>query len=99
MENAQNDENGHPSVLVVEDDPEINELVGAYAQIAGFSYRAALDGNSALDQVKRHPPDVIVLDLMLPDLDGFEICRRVKSEPATRQLSAIILTAPDSDKS
>lgn len=86
-------------VLVVDDDPEINQLVGAYAELAGFHYRAAHTGNAALDEVRRRMPRVIVLDLMLPDLDGMEVCRRVKSEAATAQVPVIILTALESDMS
>lgn len=89
--------NGH-EVLVVEDDPEINELVGAYAEIAGFHYRSAATGEEALSAIHRHLPALIILDLMLPDLDGLEICRRVKSEPLTAGVPVIILTAMDSDR-
>jgi DNA-binding response OmpR family regulator len=85
-------------VLVVEDDPEINELVGAYARLAGFGYRSALNGDAALTEVRRRRPDVIVLDLMLPDLDGFEICRRIKANAETRSVPVIILTALDSEQ-
>ena len=85
-------------VLVVEDDPEINELVGAYARLAGFGYRAALNGDAALTEVRRRRPDVIVLDLMLPDLDGFEICRRIKANAETRDVPVIILTALDNEQ-
>ena len=85
-------------VLVVEDDPEINELVGAYAQIAGFEYRRALTGSAALDEVMRRPPRVIVLDVMLPDVDGFEVCRRLKAEgEAAGQVPVIFLTAMDNE--
>src|SRR5919112_1221409 len=86
-------------VLVVEDDPEINEMVGAYAQLAGFEYRRALNGTDALAEVSRRPPRVIVLDVMLPDLDGFEICRRIKQQQgeAGEQVPIIFLPAMDSD--
>lgn len=87
------------SVLVVEDDPQINQLVGAYVEIAGFEYRTALTGTSALQQVDRSPPSLIVLDLMLPDIDGFEICRRIKRDPHTAHVPIIILTALDSEAS
>ena len=86
-------------VLVVEDDPEINELVGAYAQIAGFEYRPALDGSTALKEVQQRRPAVIVLDLMLPDLDGFEVLRRVKADAGSAGVPVIILTALDSERS
>ena len=86
-------------VLVVEDDPEINEMVGAYARLAGFEYRRALNGTDALAEVSRRAPRVIVLDVMLPDLDGFEICRRIKQRQreAGEPVPIIFLTAMDSD--
>jgi DNA-binding response OmpR family regulator len=80
-------------VLVVEDDREINELVGAYVQIAGFEYRSALDGASALAEAREKQPSLIVLDLMLPDTDGFEVCRRLKSNEDTAQIPIVMLTA------
>lgn len=83
------------SVLVVEDDRELNELVGAYAQICGYEYRKALDGAEALRQAGERAPDAVVLDLMLPDIDGFEVCRRLRSDPSTAGVPVIILTALD----
>ncbi len=85
-------------VLVVEDDPEINELIGAYAQLAGFGYRAAHSGGTALNEVRRRAPSVIVLDVMLPDLDGFEVCRLVKTGPDACSVPVIMLTALDGEK-
>ena len=85
-------------VLVVEDDPEINQLVGAYAELAGFRYRAALTGNAAMAEVRRQRPQVIVLDLMLPDIDGLEICRRVRKEFSNDGVPVIILTALESEQ-
>ena len=89
-------------VLVVEDDREINELVCAYAEIAGFGSRSALNGSDAVEQVRRRPPALIVLDLMLPDIDGFEVCRRVHAEAkaAGKPIPVIIiLSALDGEKS
>lgn len=89
-------------VLVVEDDREINELVGAYAQIAGYGYRSALNGTDALSEVRQRHPCLIVLDLMLPDLDGFEVCRRVRAEAEATGKPIpviIILTAMDGENS
>ncbi len=86
-------------VLVVEDDPEINQLVGAYVEICGYRYRSALSGESALAQVKDRAPDLVVLDVMLPDLDGFEICRRVKAITNGNAVPVIMLTALDNDES
>ncbi|HEY8668812.1 MAG TPA: response regulator [Tepidisphaeraceae bacterium] len=89
-------ENGN--VLVVEDDLEINQLVGAYAEIAGFDYRSALDGATALRQARERQPSLIVLDLMLPDIDGFAVCKQLKSEERTRKVPILMLTALDRDE-
>ena len=80
-------------VLVVEDDPEINELVGAYARLAGFGYRAALNGDAALSEVTRRKPDVIVLDLMLPDGSGVEVLRRVRTAQLPARVAVITATS------
>ena len=95
----QGSSNGNGSVLVVEDDREINELVGAYAQIAGFEYRPALDGTSALREAHARVPAAVVLDLMLPDIDGFEVCRQLKGDPDTRPVPVIMLTALSDESS
>ena len=86
-------------VLVVEDDREINELVGAYVQIAGFEYRSALDGASALAEARERRPSLIVLDLMLPDTDGFEVCRKLKNEADTAQIPIVMLEIVKPDAS
>ena len=85
-------------VLVVEDDAQINELVGAYVQIAGYEYRAALDGAAALAAVRDRLPCLIILDLMLPDTDGFEIARHLKSDEKTAAVPIVMLTALDRDE-
>jgi two-component system OmpR family response regulator len=86
------------SVLVVEDDPEINELVGAYVQIAGYDYQSALTGTQAVEKARQTHPALIVLDIMLPDFDGFEVARRLKSESNTRGIPIVMLTALDRDE-
>ena len=85
-------------VLVVEDDTQINELVGAYVQIAGYEYRSALDGAGALAAVRERLPSLIILDLMLPDTDGFEVCRRLKSDDRTKLVPVVMLTALDREE-
>jgi len=88
----------HGSVLVVEDDREINSLVGAYAQICGFEYRPALDGTTALREARREAPSAVILDLMLPDVDGFEVCRRLRNDLHLTDVPIIILSALSSEK-
>jgi two-component system OmpR family response regulator len=86
------------AVLVVEDDPEINELVGAYVQIAGFEYEPALTGAQAVEKARATNPSLIVLDVMLPDFDGFEVARRLKSHTDTRTIPIVMLTALDREE-
>ena len=67
-----------PSILVVDDEPPILELVRGYLEREGFLVRTAEDGLAAVEQVRVEKPDVIVLDLMLPGLDGIEVCRQIR---------------------
>jgi len=82
------------SILVVEDEPSIAEVVGLYLGRAGYEVRTVGDGVAALDEVERRPPDLIVLDLMLPRLDGLEVTRRVRAHGDT---PIIMLTARKSE--
>jgi len=66
-------------LLVVEDEPNILELLSASLRLAGFEVATATGGLEALQAVQRHRPDLIVLDVMLPDLDGFDVARRLRS--------------------
>jgi two-component system, OmpR family, response regulator ResD len=79
------------SVLVVDDEPTIGEVVSRYLERAGYETRVAEDGLEALDAVAERAPDLIVLDLMLPGLDGLEVMRRVRAED--RSSAIILLTA------
>ena len=80
-------------VLVVEDEPDIRDLVVLHLEREGFQVRASRDGADALKQARAAPPDLIVLDLMLPELDGLEVCRRLRRDPATVSIPVIMLTA------
>lgn len=80
-------------VLVVEDEPDIRNLVVFHLEREGFTSRTARTGPEALRQVKTSPPDLILLDLMLPELDGLEVCRRLRGDPATASIPVIMLTA------
>src|SRR5260370_25121107 len=66
-------------LLVVEDEPSICELLAASLRYAGFQVVTAAAGNEAVEQAGRHRPDLIVLDIMLPDMDGFDVVRRLRS--------------------
>ncbi len=82
---------GH--VLVVDDQPENLELVEELLSSAGYSLTLAGDGETALLRVAESEPDVIVLDVMMPRLDGFEVCRRLKADPRWRHVPVVMLTA------
>jgi DNA-binding response OmpR family regulator len=80
-------------VLVVEDDPDIAQLVAHYLEKSGFSVDLLTNGRDALASIAAHAPDVLVLDLMLPQVDGLEICRVVRGNDATAAIPIIMLTA------
>src|SRR5438034_3506548 len=80
-------------VLIVEDDPDIAELVARYLDKAGFTTERAASGKEALSALDHKPPDLIVLDLMLPQVDGLEVCRRVRANEKTAAIPIIMLTA------
>ena len=80
-------------VLVVEDEPDIRDLIVLHLAREGFRCRTAADGGDALREVRASHPDLVILDLMLPGLNGLEVCRRLRSEPATASLPIIMLTA------
>jgi DNA-binding response OmpR family regulator len=80
-------------ILIVEDDPDIAELVARYLDKAGFTTERATSGRDALQMVAAKPPDLLVLDLMLPHVDGLEVCQRIRSQDATAAIPIIMLTA------
>jgi two-component system, OmpR family, response regulator ResD len=80
-------------ILVVDDDLTIGEVVGDYLRDAGLETRHAADGPSALSLAREWPPDLVVLDLMLPGLDGLEVCRRLRAAHGSHALPVIMLTA------
>jgi phosphate regulon transcriptional regulator PhoB len=80
-------------VLVVEDEPDIRNLVVHHLTRDGFRCRTAASGPEALARIRTAPPDLVVLDLMLPELNGLEVCRRLRADPATAAVPIIMLTA------
>jgi DNA-binding response OmpR family regulator len=80
-------------VLICDDEPYIVESVSYVVRKAGFDVVTAEDGDEALAAVHREKPDLVFLDIMMPGLPGDEVCRRLKSDPATRDTHVVILTA------
>jgi DNA-binding response OmpR family regulator len=80
-------------VLVVDDDEAVRSLAVKALAARGFSVAAAADGDSALQLARRHHPDLVLLDAMLPNLHGFEVARRLRADPATRGVGVVIMSA------
>jgi len=80
-------------VLVVEDDKDIAELIAHYLQRAGHSVETAASGTAGLTRAKEAAPDLIVLDLMLPGMDGLLVCQALRGDPATASIPIILLSA------
>jgi DNA-binding response OmpR family regulator len=80
-------------ILVVEDDHDIAELIVRYLQKAGHSVEAVTSGSAVLPKVRATPPDAIVLDLMLPGMDGLLVCQALRADPTTAAIPVIMLTA------
>ncbi|MEX0817753.1 MAG: response regulator [Gaiellales bacterium] len=85
--------NGTPLVLVADDDPDILTLVGFRLERAGYEVLPARDGEEALALALERQPDLAILDVMMPKLDGYEVTQRLRDDPATSGMPVILLTA------
>ncbi|MGD8529481.1 MAG: response regulator transcription factor [Syntrophobacterales bacterium] len=81
------------TILVVEDEMDILQLVDHNLKLADFHVLTAQDGYEALSLAKKHLPQLVILDLMLPGLDGFEVCKELKRSPTTKNIPVLMLTA------
>lgn len=84
-------------ILLVDDEPSIIKMVGKRLEIEGFVVTTAQNGMEALAQVRVDPPDLIVLDLMMPELDGFAVCEQLQQDARYKQIPVVVLTAKTSD--
>ena len=80
-------------ILVVEDEESLLKLESILLSSKGYNVTGVMDGKSALEEVMAHRPDLVILDIMLPEIDGFEVCRRIKENPATSTIPVVMLTA------
>jgi CheY-like chemotaxis protein len=80
-------------VLVVDDNPQNTELVSAYLETLPVEVATAIDGVEAMAQAERFRPDVVLLDVMMPRMSGFEVCQKIKQNPALRDTVVIMVTA------
>ena len=93
MADGKEDTDKLPIILVVDDDQQNLELVQAYLEDIECETVAAHDGIEALERVAKDKPDLILLDVMMPKMSGFEVCRRLKVDPATSNIPVIMVTA------
>ncbi len=81
------------AILIADDDPDIRDLVAFKLEQAGFDVIAVEDGISALSATQADPPDLVVLDVMMPGMSGIDVCRELRASEATATLPIILLTA------
>ena len=89
---------GEPLVLIADDDPDIRALVGFRLEADGCTVMSAADGEEALRLAAERPPDVCVLDVMMPKLDGLGVTRALRERAATRSVPVVLLTARAGDE-
>lgn len=81
-------------VVMVDDDPDLRKLVKLTLEFtAGWEVQMAADGAEGIEAVRKHKPDVAVVDLMMPGMDGYEVCERLKGDPETARIPVVFLTA------
>ena len=84
-----------PRVLIADDNPQGVELLEASLSGSDYEIRTAADGEETLRQVQQWRPDLILLDIMMPKISGFEVCKRLRANPATRDVAVLMITALD----
>ncbi len=82
-------------VLIVEDDPRSMRVTQDLLRAAGYTTVAAIDGEQGVELARARKPDVILMDIMMPRMDGYSACRTIKADRATRDIPVIMLTSPD----
>lgn len=84
---------GSPKVLVVDDDPAILEICSDLLETEGYLVTVATNGQQALEQTRSHHPDVVLMDIMMPILDGVAACRQIKSDPTLVRIPVVLMSA------
>jgi two-component system response regulator MprA len=79
-------------ILVVDRDPHVRELESHFLNQAGYSVGFAQDGNGVLEEARRVVPDIIITEILVPNLDGLTLCRRLKADPRTRDIAVIVFS-------
>ena len=80
-------------ILIVDDNVQNAELLQAYLECLDCTLRIAADGVEAMEQIEREQPDIVLLDVMMPRMSGFEVCKRIKNDPKMRDIQVVLVTA------
>jgi twitching motility two-component system response regulator PilG len=80
-------------ILIVEDEESLLKLESILLTSKGFEVKGVTNGRAALEEIQKSHPDLVLLDIMLPEMDGFEVCKKIKDDPQTREIPVIMLTA------
>lgn len=80
-------------ILIVEDEESLLKLESILLTSKGFEVKGVTNGRAALEEIQKSHPDLVLLDIMLPEMDGFEVCKKIKEDPQTREIPVIMLTA------
>jgi len=80
-------------ILIVDDEPDFSMIVQTYLEKEGFATELAYNGLEGYEKVKANPPDAIVLDVMMPEMDGYQLCAKLKKDPAYSEIPVVLLTA------
>jgi twitching motility two-component system response regulator PilG len=90
-----NEEAPRRTVMIVDDSPTIRKILGLTLERAGYKVVAEPDGESALERLTQVVPDVMLLDIAMPNIDGYEVCRRLKADPRTAHVTVVMLSGKD----
>ncbi|MEW6185441.1 MAG: response regulator [Thermodesulfobacteriota bacterium] len=85
--------NQQKRILVVDDEPDFASIVQSNLEKEGFTVEVAYNGVEGLEKIRSHPPDAVVLDVMMPEKDGYAVCKEMKKDERTRDIPVILLTA------
>ncbi len=88
-------QSGPARLLIADDNPQLVELLEAYLSDSDYQIETAADGDEALRKVQQRHPDLVLLDIMMPRISGFEVCKRLRADPATRDIAVLMITALD----
>ncbi|RAQ45307.1 GGDEF domain-containing response regulator, partial [Arthrospira sp. O9.13F] len=95
MSYKQSNNHQESDILIVDDTPGNLHLLSRILRKKGYQVREAIDGKTALEEVNNKLPDLILLDIMMPDIDGYTVCNQLKSDPNTAEVPIIFLSALD----